>query len=473
MNKEAIELLMQNPAETRILLTSSFKRFVQFFHFRMYKTEFIFKEFHERIINAFEDIVFNKPRNLIINISPRFGKSRLCEYFIAWTYAVNKNCNNIYTSYSDELVRKFSGEIKALVEDEYYRTLFFRKIRRDSNNKALWKVDDGGEMRATSLGGSLTGFGAGSSSGTDYGGCIVLDDPLKADDARRQNAKEHCLEYFQSTLLTRRNSNNTPIIIIMQRLAVDDIVGWIKENCPDDYEFIEVKARGEDGKSVWEERISTERLNRLEKENPSLFFAQYQQEPIVAGGNLFKKDMFIVDTMPKFDYTFVVADTAYKDSQENDYTCFMWCGVHNGELYIIDIFRDKVKAYDIEARIMPLLLRANQQYGFRGVFIEPKGHGIYLNQKLPQLNIVMQGEKAIDEFFNDRRFDKVTRANAVMPYLAYKKVHINREIPENVSRECVSEIISFPNGKHDDFVDCVVDALKYTQMQNVSILDVL
>ncbi|MGB2578205.1 phage terminase large subunit-like protein [Elusimicrobium simillimum] len=107
---------------------------------------------------------------------------------------------------------------------------------------------------------------------------------------------------------------------------------------------------------------------------------------------------------------------------------------------------EAVSNYDmVEQYAVPFIERANF-YGFRGAYIEDKGHGIYLNQKLPKLGVPMPGPEEIAEFFKDRRTDKVQRLNAVMPFLAYNKVIINEEIDEELVNECISEALNFPKG---------------------------
>lgn len=89
---------------------------------------------------------------------------------------------------------------------------------------------------------------------------MLVDDPLKADDAHSDNAKRDCWNYFAETLISRRNSENTPIIIIMQRLSLDDIVGLLKKN-RSDFEYLEVPVLDDNDESIWPERYSTEALH--------------------------------------------------------------------------------------------------------------------------------------------------------------------------------------------------------------------
>ena len=477
MNDVKLKLVEENPSEAAELLRVDFSLFISVFHWYLWKEQFTFKPFHKEIVRKLEGLVFGKSKNLIINITPRFGKSAILKYFVAWTYAINKNCNNIYTSYSDDLVRQFSGEIRDLINSNLYRKLFYLHIKEDTQNKGLWQISNGGGVRACSMGGSITGFGAGSNIPNKYGGCILVDDPLKADDAHSETAKEACYKYFTETLLSRRNSENTPIIIIMQRLAVDDLVGKLEKNLSE-YEVLSVPVLDENNKSIWEERFSTDSLLKLQRDYPAFFSAQYMQNPIVEGGNLFKTGMFIRGPIPsEFAYTFITCDTANTSKTTSDYTVAGFWGVSldsegNRRLYLLDLLRDKIDASQCEDYLVPFIKKHSGR-NFVGSLIEPKGHGIYLNQRMPQYGVPMQPPAKVDEFFKDRRLDKVARANIIIPHLVANPIMVGPAIDDKLFFECENELMSFPDAVHDDFVDVLVDATKFTYNRELSILDVL
>lgn len=477
MNDEKLSLLESCPAEAAQLLRTDFKLFIKVFHWYLYKKNFTFKSFHNQIIEKLESIVYDNPRNLVISISPRFGKSVIMRYFIAWTYAINKHCNNIYTSYSDDLVRQFSGEIRDLINSPLYYKLFYLRIKEDTQNKGLWQIDGGGGVRACSMGGSITGFGAGNTDPKRYGGCILIDDPLKADDAHSETAKKACWTYFSETLLSRRNSETTPFIVIMQRLAVDDLVALIKKNNAD-FDYIEIPVLDENKQSIWEERFSTESLLKIQREQPGFFAAQYMQNPIVEGGNLFKDFMFVRGPMPSYyDYTFITCDTASTSKTTSDYTAAGFWGVSIGEdsnkrLYLLDLLWDKIDAAQIEDYLVPFIKKHAHQ-NFIGALIEPKGHGIYLNQRMPMYNVPMQTPEKVDEFFKDRRMDKVARANIIIPHLVSNPIIVGPEISDEVFYRAKGELLAFPDGAHDDFCDVCCDSVKFCYNREPSILDVL
>jgi len=158
-----------------------------------------------------------------------------------------------------------------------------------------------------------------------------------------------------------------------------------------------------------------------------MFAAQYQQEPTLEGGNLFKLDAIRElsrENMPQeFDWRFITGDLAYKDKQSNDYTCFSYWGVklekigdrQRPHLYLIDVLRKKINAVDIE-KWAHEWIKSKISYGFRYIWIEDKSHGIFLNQLYRQKGWPVPSEEMLKETL-PRETDKVMRANNIIPCL--------------------------------------------------------
>lgn len=463
--QEKIDYLLKEPTKAKYLLCSSLEYFISIFHYLTTNQEFQIKDFHKELISKLEDIVFKKQRNLLVQMSPRAGKSEIINYFICWTYAINPFCNNIVTCYSDDLVGKFSKKMKNIIDTDLYQKVFGIKLSNDTKSVGLWKLLGGGETRAISINGSITGFGCGI-KGDEYGGALIIDDPMKAGEARSEVIRQKVIDNYNQTLRSRLNNLElTPTIIIMQRLHKYDLAGYIEEeikaNRIKNWDIIKIPAIKEDGSSFWEEVYPIQTLEEMREQDPYTFNAQYMQNPISEGRNFFSNDMEEEVMLPKeFDYSYITADTAYKDGEDNDYTVFSCFGVADKKLYLVDILRDKIQAKDIENRVIPFI-KKNTSYGFEGCYIEPKGHGIYLNQALPNKNIVMPREEDVEAFFKDRRLSKVERANAVMPFFTNNKMYINSDLSRSIKNEVIDELINFPDGLHDDIVDTIVDGIKY------------
>ena len=209
-------------------LINEFEFFVRYFFKHQFGRKFIMTPHFYSIIDALVSVVKGDIKRLIINIPPRYGKTAVAvKMFVAWVLANNPSAKFIHLSFSDDLALDNSSEIRELVKSEEYQRIFGVAIRTDSDSKKKWYTLSGGGLYATSTGGPITGFGAGAKTreraGTNspcdgFEGCIILDDPLKPDDAFSETMRNRINTRFNNTIASRVNSPTTPIIVIMQRL---------------------------------------------------------------------------------------------------------------------------------------------------------------------------------------------------------------------------------------------------------------
>lgn len=482
MNKvvtdDVIKELMKNPEQTAYLLRSSFKLFIQVFHYYMFHKQFIFKPFHLEIIRKLEGIVWgkNEKPNLYIGIAPRYGKSQIVVYFIAWGYALNKDCNFLHTSYGVDLIGKFSGQVKDIINSELYGALFNTFISPTTSAKDLWKIINGGEFRATSLGGVITGFGAGQAE-PGWGGALMIDDFMKAGDYRSQVVKESVIDIYKNTLKSRRNNTDkTPIIIIAQRLAKDDLIGWLQENEPDDWDFFILPTLDEEtGLVLWEEKHNASDLLKIKRENPFLFYSQYQQQPIILGGEVIKTEWFRYYPLNiNYNYVrvFITADTAQKVKEHNDFSVFGVWGVTNiGHLHLLEMIRGKWEAPELKRQAISLW---NRWINFEpcacsGMYVEDKVSGTGLIQELQTCGIPVLPLKP------DK--DKLVRVEACLTYLEAGLIYLPQNSSYAFNPDFLAECEAFTRDdshKHDDMVDTFSYAVQVgISKRSVSILDVL
>jgi predicted phage terminase large subunit-like protein len=263
--------------------------------------KFVVSRHHKRICNALDDVISGKIRKLIINIAPRYGKTELAvKNFISYGLALNPSSKFIHLSYSDDLAHDNSEEIRDIVKSEEYQRLFpYVQIKRGTDSKKKWNTTAGGGVYAVSTGGQITGFGAGEvddiddkeigaeidsiSKGTKFAGAIVIDDPIKPEDALSDVKREKINQRFETTIRNRVNSRNTPIIIIMQRLHENDLCGYLMKTEPGEWTVLSLPAieNEANGKEVplWDFKHTLNELHHLNKINPFTFETQYMQNP--------------------------------------------------------------------------------------------------------------------------------------------------------------------------------------------------
>ena len=475
--------IFEDPKKVEALSTlcrADFRSYIQVMFYCVNRKFYQFKEFHTLVIEKLQAIAEkrNEKRNLMLNLPVGSGKSLLVELFISWCFARSPIAKFVYVSHSQDLIEKLSGETKELINSPEWQQMFGYRLRRDEHSKTAYSFEGAGNrtgMSAASMGSALTGIDAGNPNAeeNEFGGALIIDDPMDVDKARSEVEKEKTIKTYTNKLSTRLRTPETPIIALMQRIDVGDLAAYIIKNEPDSWDIVKIEALDENDESFYPERFPKEMLLELREKNPVLFYSQYQQNPIVPGGNLFKDYMLQQGPIPQdIEQVFITSDTAYKEKQENDFTVICVWGIRQGQLYLLELIRERLKAADIESVLLPVIQRHNR-FGYMGAYIEPKGHGIYLNQRLRILGYPMASEDDIEEFFKDRNQDKAQRASKAIPFLVGKSIVVSENVPKQIYSACKAEMMSFPKGEHDDFVDALVDGVKYAFNRPLSILDVL
>lgn len=410
---------------------------------------------------------------VILSAPPRHGKSFLMSRWVpSWFLSIWPNKKVILASYEAAFAASWGRQVRNILQEN---PILGVSIAGDSHAADRWDTTKGGGMFTAGVGGPLTGRG---------GDLLLIDDYVKnAEEADSPTYQRRAIDWWNTTFRTRAEPHAS-IIILATRWHENDLIGYLTSdqnenrnewtvinlpaiaNSTDDY--MERKT----GEPLCSERFDLAALEDIRRSvGPRSWSALYQGAPVPLEGGLFKTEMFdFVDLPGQFDYRFITADTAYSGKQHNDFTVFTAFGVLKDQIYILDVFRKQIQASEVEAPAISFINRFSG-YGFRGTYIEPKGHGIYLNQMLPRRGVMIASESAVKEFFSDRKFDKVARANNILPHLYFRKVHINRLISDKET--LLAEILTFPHARFDDFTDTVIDGVKYAFNRQLSICDVI
>lgn len=258
--------------------------------------KFIVSEHHRIICEALEKVLRGETTRLIINIAPRYSKTELAvKNFIAHALAVNPSAKFIHLSHSDDLALDNSEEIKDIVSSAEYQQMFPEvQIKKDAKSKKKWYTTMGGGILAASASGQVTGFGAGkvdeeiSEDDLDeftaydkegFAGALIIDDPIKPDDAESDLKRERVNQRFESTIRNRVNSRKTPIIVIMQRIHTNDLCGYLQAIEPGVWTVVKLPSINPDGTALWPHKHTIEELKALRDINPYIFDTQYMQDP--------------------------------------------------------------------------------------------------------------------------------------------------------------------------------------------------
>lgn len=410
--------------------------------------------FHAAICNALERVVIGKSKRLIINIPPRSGKTEIAvKSFMAWCMGIFPDAEFIHASYSKELATANTWETRAIMQHEAYAEIFGPpRLRTDSNAKDHFRTESGGVVYSTGADGTITGFGAGKMR-DGFGGAILIDDPHKAGEANSKVMRDKVLSWFQVTMESRKNTVDTPIIVIMQRLHEDDLAGWLLSGGNGEkWDHVCIPALDADGQSFWPEQFPVADLRRKEAANSYVFAGQYMQRPAPVGGGIFKDAWWRYYTQaPHLEYRGIYADTAQKTGQANDYSVFqLWGKTKGGQIYQLDQIRGKWEAPELMVQARAFWAKHKQGASpLRFMKVEDKVSGTGLIQTLKREGI------PVLPIQRDR--DKISRAYDAAPMIESGNVFLPESAPW--LSEFLGEASGFPNATHDDQLDPMMDAV--------------
>ena len=421
----------------------------------------------DAIAAALEDCVRGKITRLIINLPPRSLKSLSLNAFVAFLLGQDPSAQIIYASYNQDLADKHAWDCRTIMISRFYRDLFPRtrlSPHRQSVQEFMTTMQ--GCRLSTSVGGALTGRGA------DY---LIVDDPLKADDALSDARRRSVNDWFDNTFYSRLNDKKTGrIIIIMQRLHEDDLVGHVHKLEP--WTVIRFPAIAEQdetheiqtpygprrfqrraGEPLHPEREPLEVLNRIrETVGEYNFAAQYQQEPAPSGGGMVKLASLKTYTLEELPSAFELVlqswDTANKPTELNDFSvCTTW-GVKDKNAYLLDVYRKRMSYPELKSAVRKQATRYNP----KTILVEDMASGTQLIQEL-----VAEGVHAVQPYASPMH--KITRMNTVTSTIENGFVHIPEKAPW--LEEFLHELTTFPKGKYSDQVDSTSQLLDWLKEQ--------
>ena len=408
----------------------------------------------DEVCNALEKVVIGEIKRLIINIPPRSGKTEIAVVnFIAWCMGNFPDSEFIHASYSKRLASANTYSSRAIIQHEAFNEIFSGvSLSVDSKAKDEFRTDRGGVVYATGADGTITGYGAGKMR--DYfGGAIIIDDPHKAGEANSELMRKNVIDWFCTTMESRKNSPDTPIIVIMQRLHEEDLSGFLLSGGNgEEWEHIKIPAITEDEKSFWPEQFLIDDLIRLKKSNSYVFSGQMMQEPSPSGGGLFKREWWkYYNSAPNYEYRMMYADTAMKTKEQNDYSVMQCWGKYKDDIYLIDQIRGKWEAPELLATAKAFWNKHKNSHTsvLRKLNIEDKSSGTGLIQQLKQDKITVGAIQ--------RHNDKISRAYDSAPSIEAGRVFL--DINADYLSDYLIEFDLFPLGKHDDQVDPTMDAI--------------
>lgn len=426
----------------------------------LFYTQYVYKENTRRnfivtphfrlIADELMKVINGETKRLIINIPPRYGKTELAvKNFIGYGLAINPQAKFIHLSYSDDLALDNSSQAKEYVESDAFQNFWKMTLKKDAQGKKKWFNENGGGVYATASGGAITGFGAGVSESKIFSGAIIIDDPLKPDDASSDVKRSAVNDRYNSTIRSRVNDRDTPIIVIMQRLHEDDLSGFLLNGgSGENWKHLCLPALNENNEPLWKDKHTFEELEQIRQANRYNFAGQYMQQPAPDEGGEWRKEWFKIIDKSEIPLNTLkwelFIDGAYTKNTANDPSGFQ-VGAKWGNNYVIYSSIDKYLEMPDLLKFIPNYINS-LEVKVSLILVEPKASGKSIAQMInteTRLNIA----EIKSSFVNNSKIENVRTCSA---FIEGGRVLL---IKGNWNDAFLQQVGTFPNAKHDEHVD--------------------
>ncbi|HEY3807243.1 MAG TPA: hypothetical protein VGL61_31800 [Kofleriaceae bacterium] len=336
-------------ARERSRLKRSFADFVTWAWPLVTGAPFVGNAITDKIVAALQRVADGTTTRLLIACPPGVGKSTLLACYSAWRLAREPAHKSIHGSHAFDLAATESRRVRRLVEGDDYRRMFPAvQIRADENTVGHWATAADGRYYAIGVGGALTGR---------RGHEAIVDDALNAVDRFSKAARDACYTWFLEALSTRLDGDLAPMIVVMQRLDPDDLIGRLIE--AGGWELVECPAELDDGTLCAPNVLPREKLDALRAQSESTYATQYLQRPSDDSSAAIKRTWWrfhrpahvaanaprpsgcdasvpAVPTPDRFERIVIACDLTFGgQKQSNDLAAILAWGMHRGARYLL------------------------------------------------------------------------------------------------------------------------------------------
>lgn len=424
------------------------------FHYLVSTNELFYGWYISFLLDIMHFLEIKKTKRVIICMPPRHLKSVIISTILpAWVMGRDSTKKVIVSSYGMHLAETLAIDTRKIVYADWYKKMFPKTIwSKELQQKRKFLTTNGGFRLATSTDGSLTGEG---------GDLLIADDPQKPSQIFGKRYRDKTHQWFCNTFCSRLNNKKEgAIVVVMQRLHHDDLIGRLTNYEESDEIVFEangwmvlnlalvakrLEAFREKGKVLNSHTLDEESIEMIKREMGEFAFeAQYQQDPPKTNDGIIPKSFILTtnDNMSqeKQDGIFVSVDSAQKCGVENDSTAISFWAMKEERAVMFDCINKKMEIDELLRTLKDILVKNNVVK----MLVEDKGSGTAVIQSLKR------GFGSKIEAIS-ASISKTSRVFGAMPYLENGTVMFYEGLPDEV----FNQMLEFPYVKHDDVVDCI------------------
>jgi len=422
-------------------------------------------EAHHRLLGeALEKVERGELMRLAISMPPQHGKSEIASRrFPSWYMGRNPHKNLMLGTYNQDFANIFGGQVREIVTSERHKKVF-PDFQLSKGSKAR-------DYMATMADGKMSFLGRGGAGTGKPADLFLIDDPLKDDiEAQSNTIRSQLWEWFTKVAFTRCHIG-TPIVIIHTRWHEDDLIGrlcdpgnphydpeigklWTYINIPAEiHDKAMAKALGKKpGDALWPKRFPISHLNQIKRMNPRGYSALYMGKPSPDDGDYFKREWLLEyerHELPTNLRKYCASDHAISSKQENDPSCFGTVGVdEDGDLWVMpDLYWEREDDTNVLVDEMIAIMQNQRpqtwwaENGQISKTILP-----FLKKRMKEKHVYVYVDISMTP-----STDKKARARSIQGMMSLQRVHFPKFAPWWMNAK--NELLKFPNGAHDDFVD--------------------
>lgn len=433
------------------------------------------------LCSLIEDVEAGNRKRVAVSIPPQHGKTvHLSQMGPAWIWGRNPKARIIVATYNETRASELGDDFRKLVTSDGYKAIFPDiELATGSKSKMSMRNTKGGRIVFVGLGGTVTGRTA------DY---FIVDDPMKDDEELQSDLfREKMWKWFYAVAYSR-GSKRTRMIVLHTRWHADDLIGRLCDpnhpdrhrrfkNIADDWYYLNIsgvikdptlaKLMGltlstptdpkvieafgaEPSVALWEENKDLPFFAQWKAGEPRTFSALVMGQPTIEDGEYFNKAGLLeydIEDLPKHLTIYGASDHAVSEKQYRDKSVIGCIGVdEDDDIWVLPDLRWAQLPTDkaVEELISQFKIHQPSLWWMEAELIS-KSFGPFLHKRMLEEKVYI----AIETVTPSK--DKPTRARAIQGRLAMGKVHFPRFAPW--WQEARSQMLQFPYGAHDDFVD--------------------